>query len=71
VIVTEIHRRAGLSADQYAELVQRATETHPLGRVGDAEEVAHAIAFLASSSASFVTGEQLHVDGGLHAALPQ
>jgi len=30
--------------------------------------VAQAIAFLASSSASFITGEHLHVDGGRHAA---
>ena len=46
--------------------MQRAKEHHPLGRVGDPEEVAQSIAFLASINASFITGEQLHVDGGLH-----
>jgi len=41
----------------------------PLARVGDAEEVAGAIVFLASDLASFVTGQNLVVDGGL--TLPQ
>ncbi|HEX2433110.1 MAG TPA: SDR family oxidoreductase, partial [Gaiellaceae bacterium] len=37
----------------------------PLGRFGDAEDVAGAVRFLASDAASFVTGEVLLVDGGL------
>lgn len=37
---------------------------HPLGRLGEAREVAQAIAFLASDRASFITGEVLAVDGG-------
>jgi len=68
VIVTEIHKRGGMSDDDYAKFLEHQTETaHPLGRVGDVEEVAQAIAFLASGNASFITGEHLHLDGGRHA----
>ena len=66
VIVTECQKRAGLSDDDYAKFLQKAEEDHPLGRVGDPEEVAQAIAFLASSNALFITGEHLHVDAGMH-----
>ena len=37
----------------------------PLGRLGSAEEVAHAVAFLASPLAGYVTGTELHVNGGM------
>jgi 3-oxoacyl-[acyl-carrier protein] reductase len=44
---------------------QRAIEATPLGRLGTAEDVAAAVAFLASDEASFITGQVLSVDGGL------
>jgi len=70
-IVTEIFSRAGMSDEEIPKFMEHCKEFHPLRRVGEAEEVAQAIAFLASSnSASFITGEHLHVDGGLHAACP-
>jgi len=37
----------------------------PLGRLGQASEVAHAVAFLASPEASYITGTELHVNGGM------
>ena len=72
VIVTDFLNRVGMTEDQIAQYVEHQKEVHPLGRVGEAEEVAQAIAFLASSSsASFITGEHLHVDSGLHVACPR
>lgn len=52
------------------ELVERWGRMHPLGRVADPAEVAEVVAFLASPRASFVTGVDVPVDGGLLAALP-
>ena len=43
------------------------TPKHPLGRLGAAEEIARAAAFLASDDASFMTGSDLLVDGGYNA----
>jgi len=37
----------------------------PLGRLGTPEEIAHAVAFLASPQAAYVTGAELHVNGGM------
>ncbi len=38
----------------------------PLGRMGEAEDVANAVAFLASDEASYITGTVLHVNGGMY-----
>lgn len=46
-------------------LIESWNKAHPLGRFGEAHEVADAVAYLASSRASFVTGTILRVDGGL------
>ena len=37
----------------------------PLGRLGQASDVAHAVAFLASPGAAYITGTTVHVNGGM------
>jgi 3-oxoacyl-[acyl-carrier protein] reductase len=46
-------------------LMKQLTDATPLGRFGTAEEIASAVAFLASDEAAFITGQILGVDGGL------
>ncbi|MER5841123.1 SDR family oxidoreductase [Streptomyces prasinus] len=53
-------------AEQAASLRQNLAAQVPLGRLGRPEEVAAAVAFLASEQSSFITGSSLYVDGGLN-----
>lgn len=64
VVVTEIHKRGGMSDEQYAAFLEHSRDTHPLGRVGDAREIAELIFFLASERASWITGATYSIDGG-------
>lgn len=53
---------AQLSAEQQSSL----TGQIPLGRLGTPDDIAHAVAFLASPMAGYITGETLHVNGGMY-----
>ena len=66
VVVTNLHRRSGVSEEKYAAFLERSKETHPLGRAGGADEIADLIWFLASDRAGWITGETISIDGGRH-----
>jgi len=53
-----------LGADQHTALLAQI----PLGRLGSADDVAQAVAFLASPHAAYITGTTLHVNGGMYMA---
>jgi NAD(P)-dependent dehydrogenase (short-subunit alcohol dehydrogenase family) len=66
------HRLVGqLGANDAAALIARRDAQVPMGRMGDAWDVAHAVRFLVSDEAKYVTATELVVDGGLTAATPQ
>ena len=58
----ETDMTAKLSVDQQKALLSQI----PLGRLGQPSEIAHAVAFLASRQAAYITGQELHVNGGMY-----
>jgi NAD(P)-dependent dehydrogenase (short-subunit alcohol dehydrogenase family) len=64
VVRTNLHLNSGMMPEAYEAFLERCKTTHPLGRVGTAEEVADLILFLASSKAGWITGATFAVDGG-------
>ena len=63
VVVTELHTVTHAVAD-YAAFLERGKSTHPIGRVGTAEEVASLILYLLSDDAGWITGACMPIDGG-------
>ena len=55
----------GMTGELAAEVQQQMLSAVPLGRAGTPEDVAHAVAFLASEQAAYITGQVLAVDGGM------
>jgi len=55
--------------ERYRGLIEERSKGIPLGRFGGIEETGAAVAFLASNAAAYITGQVLHVDGGLTAQL--
>jgi NAD(P)-dependent dehydrogenase (short-subunit alcohol dehydrogenase family) len=64
VVRTNLHLNSGMASDAYEGFVERSKTTHPLGRVGNPEEVADLILYLASSKAGWITGATFPIDGG-------
>lgn len=63
VVVTELHTVTGAVAD-YPGFLERGKATHPIGRVGNAEEVAALILYLLSDDSGWITGASVAIDGG-------
>jgi len=64
VVITNLHKRGGMTDEAYEKFVDNAKNTHPIGRAGRPEEVADLIYFLASEKASWITGATYEIDGG-------
>jgi len=63
VVVTNLHTVTGAVAD-YDAFLERGRETHPLGRVGQVDDIASVALFLVSDLSSWMTGAIVPVDGG-------
>ena len=64
-IVTPIFGRTGLPQEAIDDFAKQVVEKVPMKRFGQPEEVAGAVAFLASQDASYITGVEINVDGGM------
>jgi NAD(P)-dependent dehydrogenase (short-subunit alcohol dehydrogenase family) len=64
VVVTEIHKRGGMTDEAYERFLEHSRTTHPLGRVGEASEIAELVFYLASAKAAWITGATYSIDGG-------
>lgn len=64
-IETPIFGRTGLSKEQVDEFAKSIVSMVPMKRLGKPEEVAGVVAFLASPDASYITGVEINVDGGM------
>ena len=64
-IVTPIFERTGLPKEAVDEFAKEIVAKVPMKRFGQPEEVASTVAFLASQDASYITGVEINVDGGM------
>jgi NAD(P)-dependent dehydrogenase (short-subunit alcohol dehydrogenase family) len=68
-IKTPLSERSGRPAEQVAAIKRKFESSVPLGRFGEAEEVAKVVLFLASDDSSYVNASEIVVDGGVAGAL--
>jgi len=54
-----------MTAELPENVIKNMLDAIPQGRMGQADEVAASVAFLASNEASYITGQTLHVNGGM------
>jgi NAD(P)-dependent dehydrogenase (short-subunit alcohol dehydrogenase family) len=64
-IATPIFGRSGMTEEQIEGFKAGISERVPLRRIGRPDEIASAVAFLASDDASYITGVELNIDGGM------
>ncbi len=64
VVITKLHKRSGMKEADYENFLEHSKTTHPIGRVGEPEEIAELIYFLASEKAGWITGATYEIDGG-------
>ena len=62
-----LDRFSGETAEEKAQTVEMMTSMHPIGRLGKAEEIAGAVAWMSSDDASFLLGQSVTMDGGFTA----
>lgn len=64
MIRTPIFEKLGMTSEEAEAMMNEGKNTHPIGRIGETLDTSEAIAYVASDSASFITGILLPVDGG-------
>jgi NAD(P)-dependent dehydrogenase (short-subunit alcohol dehydrogenase family) len=64
-IATPIYGRLGIPAEAVQQLADGILAQVPMKRFGEPDEIARAVAFLASDEASYITGVELNIDGGM------
>ena len=62
MVETEGTHAAGITESEFRKEVERQT---PLGRIGQPDDIAPAVAFLASEDSRWITGQKIYVSGGL------
>ncbi|KAL6972486.1 hypothetical protein U1Q18_042314 [Sarracenia purpurea var. burkii] len=66
IIKTEFLKRGGINNTMYNKVMEYGKKTHPYARLGEADDVARVVLFLASEDSFFMNGCQVPVDGGRH-----